>query len=252
MTPTPRQQLVQIQAWSYSRFLDYEQCPFKAKLKIIDKRREPSSPALDKGNRVHAIADVFTTGKLPPVTGDNTHLIPELKTVIKGKAIPTELECFKEEFKVMQESKAETELEWAFDRTWNPISWFDHRAWLRMKVDAQYLTSEKKRGLTETTVHIVDHKTGKFNPEHALQRSLYALGGFLMFPDAKYVVAAHWYLDLGREEKETWVSSQLGSLKLEWTRRTTAMLADSTFAPKPGPYCRYCTFSKSKEGPCQF
>jgi CRISPR/Cas system-associated exonuclease Cas4 (RecB family) len=253
--PTPK--LVQIESWSYSRFSLYNQCPAKAKYSIIEKRREPSSPAMENGNRVHAIADVFTSGQLPELSSDNAALIPELKKVLAEKKIPRELECFAEEFEAMQAAGALTEQQWAFDRDWNylspPNGWFSAKAWLRIKVDAHWLETVKKKGvLRETIVHVVDWKTGKFNPDHALQRSLYALGSLLVYPDASKVIVAHGYLDLGREEKETWLVGALEKLKKEWLAKTRAMLNDTTFAPCPSPLCKWCHYRKSNGGPCVY
>lgn len=259
MTPTPK--LVQIEAWSYSRFNTYSQCPRKAFYTIIEKRREPSSPALEKGSEVHAIADVVVSGKLPPLSAENAGYLPVLKKIVadferEGQlptVIPESLKRFEQEFLHLQKIGAATEAEWAFNRDWTPCDWFARQAWLRMKVDAFYLDVKKlKNGVRETTVNIIDHKTGKLHEEHKQQRSLYAIGGFLMFPDAVRVTAKHWYLDLGREEKDSWERKQLDTLKREWLKRTKAMLNDTTFAPRPGDYCRWCAFSKAKAGPCVF
>lgn len=250
--PTPRQQLVQIQAWSYSRFQNYETCPAKAKFLYVNKLKEPDSKAGAKGTRVHAIAALIATGKLPPVSRDTEQFMPELKLILKSKQFPTELETFKQEFKDLKGVKVMTESEWAFTQQWEPTGWFDPDCWLRIKVDLHWLEITGKKSKTETHVKIRDHKTGKIHEDHKLQRSLYALGAFLVYPDALTVEAAHWYLDQGVEKKETWDASQLDALKKEWLLRTTAMLNDTTYAPRPGDYCRYCHFRKENGGPCKF
>jgi RecB family exonuclease len=249
--PTPR--LVQIKAWSYSRFGTYSQCPRKAKYSIIDKMREPDHPAMINGSRVHAIAGVVIARELPKPDRDNAAFMPELKAVLASRKIPSVLETFTEEFKYLQKVKAMVEQEWAFNEDWEVTDWFSSRAWLRIKVDCCWLETTKDKNKTNrTVVHIRDHKTGKFSEDHALQRSLYALGGLLMFPDAAEVVAAHWYLDAGREEKESWQANQLEALKTYWLKKTKAMLSDTTFAPTPSDKCRYCHFRKSNGGPCEF
>jgi CRISPR/Cas system-associated exonuclease Cas4 (RecB family) len=255
MTPTPR--LITISAWSYSRLSTYTQCPRKAKYLYVDKLKEPDdrAPALVNGSRVHALAAVHTTRKLPKWDKDSLPFKAELERALNSKRIPSELECFKEEFGVMIRARALVEQEWAFSKEWNylgPDGWFSKQAWLRVKVDAHFLDERKKGTLRETTVHIVDHKTGKFSPDHALQRSLYALAALIVYPDATAVAAAHWYLDAGREEKEMWRADQLPALKEEWIRRTTAMLSDTTFAPNPTDKCRWCHFRKDNGGPCSY
>ena len=251
----PKPRLVQIepiQAWSYSRYQKYELCPFQAKCLYVTKLREPDSPSGLNGTRVHALAAMVTTGKLPPPDRDNAQFMPELQRALKAKTLPTELETFSEEFKALKKATVFTEQEWAFTKDWAVTGWFDRNAWLRIKVDAHYLEVKKKKALRETKVVIIDYKTGKIHEDHALQRSLYALGAFLMYPDAVEVEAAHWYLEQGHEDREAWHRNQLEALKTEWLKRTKAMLSDKTFAPRPGGHCRYCHFRKGNNGPCQY
>lgn len=224
-----------LMAWSFSRWKDYEKCPLFCKLAhILRMRSGQPSEAIDKGTVAHQLADHFVRGTL--------------------KKFPKELGPFKHEFGALRQLKAKTEAEWAFDIEYNQVDWFGKTAWLRMKVDAHYLSQQKdgRRGLMRTTVTIVDYKTGKNNPEHGDQRSLYALGGFAMYPDAAEVIAEHWYLESGEIESDTFTAKQIDKLRERWEQRTRAMLADTTFAPRPGPYCRWCDYSKAKGGPCRF
>jgi len=252
--PTPR--LVQIQAWSYSRFQTYEQCPQKSKYQVIDKLKEPDGAAGMKGTRVHALAAVWVSRQLPPLDKDNTAFYPELEALVKAKKIPVELETFEVEFGLLRRNKtAQVEQQWTFNRDWEDMGeqgWFSSQAWLRIKVDEHHLEVKKNGALRRTTVHIVDYKTGREYEDHALQRSLYALGAFLKYPDAERVTAAHWYLDAGVERKQEWARAVLPALQAEWVKRTTAMLNDTTYAPRPSDKCRYCWFRKANNGPCKF
>jgi PD-(D/E)XK nuclease superfamily len=234
---TPIKKLVQIGSWSLSRLGDYDKCPALAKFKVIDRLREPEGPASAKGTRVHELAAAYITAARAP------------------RPIPPELWRFEAEFKALRADHALAERSWSFTREWEPCEATDWgRAWLRMKVDAHYLKSVRRGGgRRETEVVVIDHKTGKIYPEHARQRSIYALGALLTYPDAARVTVAHWYLELGEEsERETWEARQLADLRKEWTRRSRAMLADTTFAPRPGEYCKYCHFRKANGGPCVF
>lgn len=261
--PTPR--LVQITAWSHSRFGTYNTCPAKAKFSIIDKIREPDSAAGLNGTRVHLIAAAWVTRRMPKLEPGTIQFKKELEAVLAGKKVPRELETFEEEFSVLRALKPEphTEQEWAFDREWEPTSWFGSQAWLRIKVDLEYLETKKKGPIRNTTAKIRDYKTGKKNQEeHELQRSLYALGAFLTYPDIARVEVAHWYLDAGVEDVQEWDLSELDGLKEFWIKKIEAMMNDTTFAPRPGEYCRWCWFSKGKRAndskqeqlihPCQF
>lgn len=257
--PTPK--LITITSWSYSRLSTYQQCPRRAKYLYVDKLKEPDekAPALVNGSRVHALAAVHTTRQLPKWDRDSLPFKAELTAALKSKALPKELECFAEEFRALQKANAHCEDQWTLDRDWNPLGpdgWFSPKAWLRIKVDVWYLETSGPKRAQVTTLHIRDHKTGKMSEDHALQRSLYALGGLIMFPDVKKVTAAHWYLDKGIEEKEEWDAGQLGALKEEWTRRTTAMLNDTTFAPTPSDKCKWCHFRHANKanggGQCEY
>jgi CRISPR/Cas system-associated exonuclease Cas4 (RecB family) len=229
--------LVQLNQWSYSRFTDYEQCPLKCKLKHIDKLREPDNEHTRRGTITHKLAEQFVRGQL--------------------RAYPKELgKYFKERFLELRKlSTVECEKQWAFDRNWNAVGWFDANCWVRIKMDAHHLVVSKRKGKTilfETTVFTIDYKTGRQHPEHEAQRSLYALGAFHMYPDAKSVHVEHWYLDSGDVGQDDYKASQLPELIKRWEQETRAMLNDKRFAPKPGPHCRYCHFRKNNGGPCQF
>lgn len=249
--PIPR--LVTIQAWSYSRFSTYDQCPRKAQYQYIHRLPEPDSTAGMKGTRVHAIAAMIATGKLPPPSKDNRAFYAELPAILKSKTFPEELATFQQEFKELRKiASVQVESDWAFRKDWTPCGWFDRDCWLRIKVDLHWLAQRKNGRGRVTEVEIRDHKTGKWSKDHVLQRSLYGLGAFLMYPDAAVVRAAHWYLDLGKEESDTWVRKDLPGLQQEWLNRTTAMLNDTTFAPRPSDKCRWCHFRKANGGPCEF
>lgn len=224
--PTKPTMVKKIMAWSYSRFNDYLKCPALARYKHVDKLKEPDNAAMANGSRIHTLAEQFAGGKLAK--------------------LPTELGNFKKEFADLRKAKPSLEQDWAFDRAWAVVSWFAPNAWVRIKMDAHYI--DKKNVCV-----VIDHKTGKiYEEDHALQRSLYAVGAFHMYPDVKTVVTKHWYLDLGEERVSTFIRTQLPALTKGWEDRTTPMLNDVRFPPTPGNHCRWCHFRKSNGGPCKF
>ena len=230
----PIVKIEQITAWSYSRYSDYDKCPFLAKCKHVDKRKEPDNPAMANGSATHTDAEQYTLGKL--------------------KKLPTSLERFLKEFAALRKQPSVlVEQQWCFNRQWDTVDWFARDAWLRIKVDAHYLTSRKVgRGLQSSTCYIIDHKTGREHDDHSLQRDLYALGALLVYPDLAVVQASHWYLDQGTIRTTKYTADDLERLQREWVDRTHNMLADTRFAPNPGNHCRWCHFSKAKAGPCKF
>lgn len=221
-----------IRSWSYSRLGDFESCPFKAKLKIIDKIPEPERPlppgktehANDRGTRVHTECELFVRGE--------------------GN-LPTEARYFKEEFDSLQKrfkkGEASLEGEWGFDKDWNIADW--RNAWLRLKLDAA-VTMNQQHAV------VIDYKTGKrFGNEvkHGEQLQLYALAMFLRLPQLERVTAELWYLDM----------NDLASIEVDrptamrflkpFDRRGRAMTEAKEFRPNPNKFsCQYCPYHPAK------
>ena len=213
-----------ITAWSFSRLKDYKQCPLKAKLKHIDKMKEPGNEAMERGSKIHLLAEDWTKGKL--------------------KKFPAELAKFKAEFAVLKKGKAICEEDWAFRSDWTPCAWNDwNNVWVRVKVDA--ILVDTKTGV----VRIIDHKTGKPADDHQDQLSLYAVAAFVMFPAATKVISELWYLDTGDKTEADYDVGQLPELKAHWGREVKALLSDTSFCAKPNNRCKWCWFRKENIEP---
>jgi hypothetical protein len=223
----------QITAWSFSRWQDHEQCPYKAGLKHVNRKKEPGNQAMDRGSEIHTLAEQYTSKTL--------------------RLLPPALSKFKEKFAKMRKLQPAVEQQWAFTHQWARTGWFDRDTWLRIVVDAHYLQDAKP--IKGNTLVIIDHKTGKKDPiKHDMQLSLYNLGGMLMYPDVAKIRSELWYLDIGDvAQSEVVVNSKvLTDLQKLWVKRTQHMLTDKTFAPRPGPYCNWCHFAAKKGGPCPY
>lgn len=112
----------QLTSWSYSRYSDWRQCPLKAKLKHIDKIKEPGNAAMERGSKIHEDAERYIKG-----------------TAVK---LAPELALFKDEFKMLRalyKKKAlpmVVEDNWAFTATWTETAWNDWvNCWVRIKLD---------------------------------------------------------------------------------------------------------------------
>lgn len=210
-------------AWSFSRLQDYRQCPYKAKLKHLMKLKEPENEAMKRGSAIHLMA----------------------QEVVEGIRVecPPELATFHQEFSEVCQLKAkECEKQVAFTRNWFPTEWFGRDAWVRLVIDLMYVK--------DRILHIVDHKSGKCNEAHKEQLSLYALGGFLIYPEAERVDAHLWYVDQGVETSDTYLAEEVPLIKDAWEEKTAQMLSDTVFTPTPSRLCQWCAFSKDKGGPC--
>lgn len=217
----------QITAWSYSRLSTYEDCPFKAKMKYVDKAQEPGSKALDRGKAIHKIAEDYALGRIEDE--------------------PPELQCFIDEFKELRANKKRIQVEeqLALDKDWEPCDWFGPDAWVRLVVDCIVQL--------DTELILIDHKTGKIRPSHRDQLELYAIAGFANSgPAIKTIRGELWYLDQGELIEASYKRSDVPKLQKKWEKRAMPMLTDRTFKPKPGDGCRWCHFSVKRAGPCVY
>lgn len=215
-----------ITSWSYSRFSQYQKCPASAKYKFIDKLPEPPAPAMDRGIRIHKLAEDYTKGLI--------------------KKLPEELKFYKDQFEILKSSKPMVEQQWTFRQDWSQTTWNDwNSAWVRIKVDAACVD--------ESTLYVIDHKTGKPKDDYDEQLSLYAMSGMLVMPQIKEINTQIWYLDHDVAPIEKiYKAKELKELQKGWEKKVAPMLNDTRFAPKPGNHCRWCAFSKTKGGPCKF
>ena len=217
----------QITSWSFSRLNRYEECPTRAKFNYIDRLTEPGSPAMDRGAAIHKEGEDYLKDAL--------------------KEIPESYKLLGVELEDAKKLGAKSELEITFNKDWEPTGWFDADAWCRIKVDIMMVEDK--------TVRIIDIKTGKNRGGYEDQLDLYALAALLTLPDHDHVVAELWFVDSGEiiaTSHGSYSQKDVPDLKAKWTQRVKPMLADTMFAPRPGPYCRYCPFAKAKGGKCEY
>jgi len=113
-------------AWSFTRYGDYRRCPKYFFLKHLDKIKEPSAPALERGSKIHEAAEGYAKGNL--------------------KEMPEELARFattfnelKSKYKKRTGPRVIIEDTWAFRKDWSQTRWDDWTGcWLRVKLDAAY------------------------------------------------------------------------------------------------------------------
>ena len=231
-----------LKSWSYSTLKKYQRCPRSVKFAKIDKLPEPGGPALDRGNAIHAEAELFVKEK--------------------QARLPESLVLFKKQFfkLIKNGDEVHTEDEWAFREDWSITDWKTKDVWVRLKLDAFYVRVVKGKKI----LYIIDYKTGKVYDDHYGQLSFYAMFAMLRpeFADVDAVVAQLWYLDIGPEatREEMFVREELEDMQAWWLKQSYPMLHDTVFAPRPGWYCQPtksgkwpgCAFSKCNGGPCEY
>lgn len=212
-----------VKNWSFSAWNLYNTCPAKYRYTKIDKLPEPQSPHLERGNKVHKEIEDYLVGKvsdIPASAASFSDLLPHLKAA---------------------DPFCEQEL--AFKADWSRTQWRDWKnCWLRVKMDACAI--EGNDGL------IVDFKTGKKYDDNLAQVELFALAAMHIHPQVKEWDVRLWYVDSGEETQFTRHRSTKDRIKHEWTERIGSLFADTTFAPKPNKFCKWCHFRKSNGGPC--
>lgn len=237
----------QLTAWSNSRFSSYNQCPLKVKLSALDKIQEPKSPAMERGNTIHKLAEDYLKGTLKRLPPELKLQAPEFKR-LRAKIRKDPASCIVED-------------NWAFTKDWGPSQWNDwNNCWLRVKLDLAERNGNR--------VLVTDWKTGKYRPDnredYIVQLELYALGALLVFgktvPDLE-VQTRLVYLDVPviypePPEMKIYTLADLEPLKKEWNKRVKPMMADKTFAPKPNKWCYSCHYRADNKaaggGQCKF
>jgi len=227
----PTKPVPKIEAWSFSRYNAYNQCPFKLKCTAIDKLKSPPVPAMERGKHIHKLAEEFVQGKF-------------------DDELPPELDNFEEEFVSLKrhykKGLVEVEQQWAFNQYWQPTDWFAKDTWSRIMVDA---TEE----MDDKTIKIIDYKTGRVQTEYTEQLELYALGAFCMYEGLERVFVELWFLDHGEiVEGEAVMVDQVVELQKSWVGRTKKMLNDTRFEPRQNQYCYNCHFRSDNGGPCKY
>lgn len=217
-----------ITAWSYSRLSTYRTCPRQFKYKAIDRLPEPPAPALERGIAMHKALEDFVRGKVTKLPADIRHVSKNLRAY--------------------KRAGADVEIELCFNSKWERTGWFDRDAWVRIKIDLQLIGMAK--------VELIDHKTGKVNPErHTEQLELYALAALIAVRERDVASTGVWYVD--HEDRPRWLAlfersaPMLRREKQRWKDTVAPLMRDRKFKPTPGYACRWCAFSKAKGGPCE-
>jgi hypothetical protein len=233
----PIRRVPQLTAFSYSRLSDYEECPRRAKFKHIEKLKEPTGPALERGKAIHSEAERYVRGLLPTLPPSLARFPDEFAALLKiGKSVAVEQQL-------------------AVNARWQQCDWFGSDAWLRVVVDAYYREQAADGG--PDRIVMIDYKTGRVYPDKVDQLDLYGLVALALNPDVERIESAFWYLDAGEILDQVLLRSEAEPVRKRWVKRVAPLLADTTFAPTPGDGCRWCHFGmsgKAKGGPglCEY
>lgn len=195
-------------SWSFSRLSDYETCPYRFKLKYLDKKIEVTSEAAQRGTDHHNLVERYLLREIKecPIKYSGLETLRELNPIIEDK--------------------------WGFNKQWEPCNW--KSAWVRIIPDAYYTL--------DNVLNIIDFKTGKMNTiKHTGQGQLYVIGGFHRFPNIEEIKTQFIYLDTGDILPGFYKRPQLPILQRNWDLRAERLNMTRVWEPKPNKWnCKYC------------
>lgn len=164
--------------WSASRRYDYDQCPFKAKLKCIDKLKEPGNAYMDRGNMMHELCEHYIKGT--DTWKQSVERAKRWNDEHKGdkRLKPIDLSDLKDELDRLRAlyakrtrlaataTQPEVEETWAFRSDWSETTWNDWLGcWLRIKLDVGHWEEVKKGKKTLRVFVPTDWKSGRLKEE---------------------------------------------------------------------------------------
>lgn len=218
--------------WSFSRWEVFDKCRARYEYQHLQKLPQPPSIHLERGIDVHEKGEAYLDGSI--------------------KRLPVAYNQFGDEMRAIKKLGATAEGNYGFTKSWSPCSPTDwNNCYLRVKIDAE-VAQEKE--LTQ-----IDFKTGKPWPKATEKQSeLYAVTGFLRYPDVDTITVEFWYLDSGEVVPYVYTRKQYPALKKKWAARGREMLAARQFPPTNNGYnCKYCPFrsdatlGNGQPGPCE-
>jgi len=226
---------MQITSWSFSRLNEWLSCPYKAKLKFVDKLKEPESQAFAHGSAVHKGIEMSIMNLAPK--------IPFQISTIAHEIIAEAATAYKAGTGKVEES-------WNFKKDWTETVWNDwDGCFLRVKIDF----FNKVNNVTE----VIDWKTGKYREytvdDYKMQLKLYALATFKKYPEVDRVEAKLVFVEGdGHIEAMTFERDQLTTLSAYFDGMVDTMVKDKTFEPKASWKCKWCHWRKENGGSCKY
>jgi len=212
-------------AVGFSKLECFRQCPQKFKFQFIDKKKTKGSAAMERGSKMHENIESY-------LNGWTKDLIPENQS-------------FQKELDVLKTKDYHAEQALGFNREWELLSdWFVKSTWLRVKMDAYYIEGAKG--------YAIDFKSGKYRIPSTDQVALYAVGLHAKHPELESVTAEYWYLDSGDVYTRLYTAAELLSLRKKFEQEFAPIYTEELWEPNPSNECRWCDFSKTKGGKCQY
>lgn len=180
---------------------------------------------MERGSKMHENIESYLNGWITTLIPDN--------------------ERFQEAIDALKTKDFKAEQALGFDKDWNKLpDWFGKNTYLRVKMDASY-----KEG---TIGKAIDFKSGRYRVPSTEQIELYAIGLHAANPELEEVSAEFWFLDTGDVYERTYKADELLKLRKKYEGYVAPMYGEETWPPEPSNECRWCSYSRTKNGPCKF
>lgn len=241
----PTAKVEMLKAWSFSRLMTWDQCPFKLFLSAIKKIREPEREVLIEGQDAE------------------TEILKYITKAKGANKCPERGEAFKEALGQLRTiaRRIVIKKKFTFTSGWTLTDWFAQDAWLRVELDLFYEEQIGTGRKAYWRVHIIDLKTGKIYEDKVCQVELYNLV-VLLLPEGilthspKAAYSELWYLDQGETRDAQMFATDIEAAKDKWADRIRPMMSAKTFEPRPTHMCRWCFYRKDNKanggGQCRF
>jgi len=210
--------------YSYSSIKTYEECPAKYKFSRILRLPQPSGPAAERGTLIHAEIEEALKGGLMLLSDEIKHLADSIET--------------------WRNNGAQSEMQFAVDKHWNPVMYKHDNAIFRGVIDL-YIEHEDQ-------AVVIDFKTGK-DRDYQDQVRVYSAVILATRPHINNVRNIIEFVDLKtRREYPSVKRENLNELKSLLIGRILAAELDTIHAPNPNQFCRWCHYRKDNGGPCKW
>lgn len=209
---------------SYSSIKKHRECPRAYALSYISKVPDPPTAAMDRGTRLHKLAeDYMNAGAEVPV--------------------PYALKKIALRLYQMREHGSAAEAVWLLDHEWEPVE-DQQRAKVKAVIDVHKMGGDN-------VLRLHDYKSGREYASHADQLELYAAVGLRKYRDADRAEASAIYIDTGHESpSRSIIRDMLPYIIGKWQGHVERVDNDHEFLPTPGGHCERCAYASKNGGPC--
>lgn len=237
---------------SFSQWETYQQCPqkwhFASRLKLP---RTPPGPAAARGLHMHDRAEQYIKGEIDDVNSwaPDTMFGDKYPALINKKYIP-----ILDQLRNHPNGDRHTEKKFGFDSEWCLCSTGSKFVSFVAVLDAARVGGNRfdKNDSDNGWTFVYEWKSGQKKDTHVDQRKIYAMIAYKAWMNPVRVTT--YYLEDTSPPEALVLKDDAGfdRLRATWQARIDEMRTNEMCSPRPGFYCRWCDFAKSKGGPCQF